>query len=145
MEKLTAFFGFEARYVIYPFIALFIGVCAKLIIGRYLHKWAEKTENKLDDLIVICLDSLMTLLILIVILYGLSHWLPVSAKAMDYLQKGIIVCAIMILAYLTAKLASSILVLSGEKRESWQKYLQPFRTLLNIFLCLLQPHWFCGH
>ena len=137
MEKLTAFFGFEARYIIYPFIALFIGVCVKLVIGRYLHKWAKNTENKLDDLIVAYLDSLMTPLILVAILYGLSHWLPVSAKAIEYLQKAIIVCTILILAYLTAKLVSSILILSGEKRENWQKYLQPFRTLLNVFFALI--------
>ena len=63
--------------------------------------------------------------------------MPISAKAMEYLQKAITVCAILILAYLTAKLASSILVLSGEKKGSWQKYLQPFRNLLNVFSALI--------
>jgi moderate conductance mechanosensitive channel len=137
MEKLTAYFGFEARYIIYPFIALFLGVCIKLVISRYLHKWAKKTENKLDDLVIAYLDSLMTPLVLIAILYGLSHWLPVSEKAMGYLHKAIVVCAILVLAYLTAKLASSILLLTGEHRAGWKKYLQPFRALSNVFFVLI--------
>lgn len=137
MEKLTAYLGFEARYIIFPLIALLVGACVKLIIGRYLHKWALKTENKLDDLIVAYLDSLMTPLVLIAVLYGLSHWLPVSEKAMGYFQKALVVSAILVLAYLTAKLASSILVLSGGNRDDRQKYIQPFRTLSNVFFALI--------
>jgi small conductance mechanosensitive channel len=137
MEKLTAYFGFESRYIIYPFIALLIGACIKFGISRYLRKWARKTENKLDDLIIAYLDSLIIPIVLIVILYGLSHWLPISATTLQYFQKGILVCAILALAFLTARLASSVLILSGENRESWQKYLQPFRTLSNVFFVLI--------
>jgi len=137
MENLTAYLGFEARYVVYPFIVLLIGIGVKLIIGRYLHKWAARTENKVDDLIVAYLGSLMTPLILISILYGLSHWLPLSEKAMLYFPKGILVVAILILAYLSARLVSSILILSGETRESWKRYIQPFRTLSNVLFVLI--------
>lgn len=137
MEKLTAHLGFEARYIIYPLIAVFVGVLMKLIISRYLHKWADRTETKLDDLLVTYLDRLMTPLFLFVVLFGLSHWLPISKEAMSYLHKGILICIILILAYMTARLASSILTMSSENRMGWQKYLQPFRTLLNVLFVLV--------
>ena len=137
MEKLTAYLGFEARYIVYPFIVLLIGVCVKLIIGRYLRKWAARTENKVDDLIVAYLGSLIIPVILISILYGLSHWLPLSEKAMLYFQKGILVAAILVLAYLSARLVSSILILSGETGENWKKYIRPFRTLSNVLFALI--------
>ncbi len=137
MEKLTAYLGFEARYIMYPFIVLLMGIGVKLIVGRYLRKWAEKTENKVDDLIVAYLGSLMTPLILIAVLYGLSHWLPLKEKSMLYFQEGIIIFAILVLAYLSARLVSSILTLSGETRESRKKYIQPFRTLSYVLFVLI--------
>jgi len=137
MERLTAYLGFEARYIVYPFIALLAGAGVKLIIGRYLHKWADRTKNKFDDLIVAYLSSLITPLVLLAILYGLSHWLPLSPKAMGYFQKILLVSAIVVLAYLTAKLVSAILALSGENKEGLQKYLQPFRMLSNLVFALI--------
>lgn len=137
MEKLTAYLGFEARYVVFPLIALLAGGCAKLVIGRYLRHWARKTKNRFDDLFVGYLDSLMTPVVLIAVLYGLSHWLPLSDKAAAYLRQGLQVCVICVLAFLSAKLTSSLLVLSGEGRESWQKYLQHFRTLSAVLFGLI--------
>ncbi|HTY64229.1 MAG TPA: mechanosensitive ion channel family protein [Acidobacteriota bacterium] len=137
MEKLTAYFGFEARYVMYPFVALVLGACIKIVIGRYLHRWAKKTENKIDDLVIAYLDRLVAPLVLIVILYGLSHWLPISGRTLQYLHKGILICAILVLAFLTARLASSIVALAGEYGEGRQKYLQPFRTLSNVIFVLI--------
>jgi small-conductance mechanosensitive channel len=137
MEKLTAYLGFEARYIIFPFIALLIGACVKFIVGHYLHRWAKRSKNRLDDLIVAFLGNLITPLILIAVLYGLSRWLPISEKAMGYFQKALIVAAILILTYMAARLASSILMLSGENRENRQKYVQPFRTLSNVFFALI--------
>jgi moderate conductance mechanosensitive channel len=137
MEKLTAYLGFESRYVVYPFIVLLAGVSLKLLIGRYLHKWASRTENKIDDLIVAYLDKMMTPLILISILYGLSHWLPLKERPMAYFQKAIIVGAILVLAYLSARLVSSVLVLLAESKDGRQKYIQPFRTLSSVLFALI--------
>lgn len=137
MDRLTAYFGFEARYLIYPFIALLIGACVKLVISLCLRRWARKTQNKLDDLIIAYLDRLVTPLCLIAILYGLSHWLPLSQKTLGYFHKGILISAILVLTFLTARLAASILFYSAENRESWHKYLRPFRTLVHLFFVLI--------
>lgn len=137
MEKLTAYFGFEARYIIYPFIALVLGGCSKFVIGRYLHRWARKTENRLDDLLINYLDRLIAPLVVIAVLYGLSYWLPVPEKAAAYLRKAVVLGAILALVWLTAKLTSSILAVTSETRSGWQKYLQPFRTLSNLFWILI--------
>jgi small conductance mechanosensitive channel len=137
MEKLTAYLGFEARYIIFPFIALLVGAGVKLIIGRYLHKWASRTQNKLDDLFVNSLDHLITPLVLMAVLYGLSHWMPISAKALSYFQKALGIAAIIVLAYSMAGLASSIFALSGGDREERKKYIRAFRNLSYVLFTVI--------
>jgi moderate conductance mechanosensitive channel len=137
MEKLTAYLGFEARYIIFPFIALLVGAVVKLVIGRYLHKWADRTQNKVDDLIVAFLDQLITPLVILAILYGLSHWIPISEKALGYFQKALGVSGILALAYSTARLASSILALSSGNREDRNRYVRTFRNLSYVLFALI--------
>ncbi len=137
MEKLTAYIGFESRYIVFPFIALVVGAGVKLIIGRYLHKWANRTQNRLDDLVVDFLDHLMTPLVLIAVMYGLSHWLPLSEKPMEYLQKALVISAILVASFLLARLAASLLALSGEDRDDRQKYIQHARILSYLFFALI--------
>jgi moderate conductance mechanosensitive channel len=137
MEKLTVYLGFEARYIIFPFIALLVGAGVKLIIGRYLHKWAARTENKLDDLVVSFLDHLITPLVLLAVLYGLSHWMPISAKALGYFQKTLGIAAILVLAYSMARLASSIFALPVGNNEDRNRYSRTFRNLSYVLFALI--------
>ncbi len=137
MEKLTEYLGFEARYIIFPFIALLVGAGAKLIIGRYLRKWADQTENKLDDRIVAFLDHLVTPLALLAVLSGLSYWMPLSENALAYFRKGLGIVAILVLAYSMARLASSLIALSGDSREEWKRYARTFRNLAYVLLGLI--------
>jgi small conductance mechanosensitive channel len=137
MEKLTEYFGFEARYIVFPFIALLAGAGIKLLIGRYLHKWAKRTENKMDDQIVAFLDHLISPLVLLAVLYGLSHWMPIPEKALGYFQKILGIVAILVTAYSTARLASSLIALSGDNREEWKRYVRTFRNLAYVLLSLI--------
>ncbi len=137
MEKLTEYLGFEARYIVFPFIALLAGAGIKLLIGRYLHQWAEQTENKMDDQIVAFLDHLITPLALLAVLYGLSHWMPISEKALGYFQKILGIAAILVVAYSAARLASSLIALSGGNREDWKRYVRTFRNLAYVLLSLI--------
>jgi len=137
MEYLTHFLGFNARYVIYPIVALFVAAILRFGILKTLRKWAAKTESMLDDQIVDYLESLLTPLLLIAILYYLSYLLPITAHLLQYIHKGLVIAALLLIAFFSAKLLSSLLTTLGNQRENWQRFLQPLRTLSNVLLTLI--------
>ena len=137
MDRLTELIGFNSRYIIYPILALAIAGIIKYIIRHYLKDWAKKTKGKIDDQIVSYLDSLLTPLLLISILYFISKWLPLSRGIIGYIQKGLIVAAILLVSLYSAKLVSSMLVIMQTVRESWQRFLHPLRMLSNVLFALL--------
>jgi moderate conductance mechanosensitive channel len=137
MENLTSFLGFEARFIVYPVFALLAAAIIRFVLKRYLYKWAEKSENKMDDRIVVYLDSLITPLLLLSILYWFSGFLPLSENIVAYLQKGLLVLGILLTAFFSARLISSLLVLLGNQRNNRQTLLKPFRTLSNVLFFLV--------
>jgi moderate conductance mechanosensitive channel len=137
MEHLTKLIGFDARYIIYPVIALLVAGVIKFIIHHYLRKWAERTESKIDDHVVNCVDGLITPLLLISILYFVSIWLPLAAAKIRYIQKGLIVTAILLVVLYSAKLVSTILATIQTIRQGWQRFLQPLRMLSNVLFVLI--------
>lgn len=137
METLTEMLGFEARYVVYPAIALVAAGVIRAVIHRYLRKWAERTENRIDDRVVRYLESLLTPLLLIAILHYLSPLLPLSAGAVANIQKALVVAAILLVAYFSAKLISSVLGILQTRRENLQRFLSPLKTLSAVFFALV--------
>lgn len=137
MERLTELFGFEARYVVYPAVALVAGGIVKIVIHLYLRKWAERTESRIDDLVIRYLDSLVTPLLLMSVLYYLSRLLPISPATVAGVRKGIVAAAILIVALFSARLASSIFGILQTRQENLQRFLSPLRTLSNVFLALI--------
>jgi small conductance mechanosensitive channel len=136
MERLTELFGFEARYVVYPVVALTAGGMVKIVIHFYLRKWAKRTESRIDDRFIGYLESLVTPLLLAAVLYFLSSLLPVPAGAVRGIRKGIIAAAVLLTTLYSAKLISSILGILQTRRENLQRFLSPLRTLSNVFLAL---------
>jgi moderate conductance mechanosensitive channel len=137
MDKLTSMLGFESRYITYPIVAALAGVILRFFLRRYLHKWAAKTENKLDDCIVAYLDNVITPLLMVSILYWLSGFLPLSAKIVISLQKGLLILGILLTAFYSAKLVLSLLALLADKQDNRQTILKPFRTLSNVIFVLI--------
>jgi moderate conductance mechanosensitive channel len=137
MEKMTSFLGFEARFILYPVLAILAAAVIRFFLKRYLFKWAAKSKNKWDDQIVVYLDNVISPLMLISILYWLSGFLPFSEKIIANIQKGLLVLGILLIAFFSAKLVSSLLVLLGNQRDSRQMLLKPFRTLTNILFLLI--------
>lgn len=137
MEKLTSYLGFETRFIVYPVLAVLAAVIIRFFLKRYLYKWAEKSENKLDDRIVVYLDNVITPLLLISILYWLSGILPLSEIIVAYLHKTLLVLGILVAAFFSARLVSSILALYGSRRDNRQTLLKPFHTLSNILFLLI--------
>lgn len=137
MVKLTELLGFEARYVVYPIVALIAAGIVSFVIHRYLRKWAAKTKGKIDDHVISYIDGLVGPLLLISILYYVSYWLPIVDKATMYIQKSLLVGAIILVAFYSAKLVSKILATLHASHDLWQRFSQPIRTLSNIIFALI--------
>jgi small-conductance mechanosensitive channel len=137
MQYLTNLLGFDARYALYPIAALLIAGFIRFGVLRYARKWAARTESRLDDHIVAYLESLVTPLLSIAVLYYLSYLLPLSGTKIGYIQKGVLVAAILLIAFFSAKLVSSMLATLGNLRSNWQRFLQPLRTLANVLFALI--------
>ncbi len=137
MANLTDLLGFDAHYVVYPVLALLIAGMIRFGILRYLRKWAEKTKTPLDDQVVAYLEALVTPLLLISILYYLSYLLPVAESRIQYIQKGFLVAAILLVAFFSVKLVSSLLKILGSARENMQRFMQPLKTLAKVLFGLI--------
>ena len=137
MEKLTELLGFEARYVVYPALALGFTGIIKLLIHRYLQKWAKRTQSQIDDLVVGYVDHIVWPLMLLAILYLVSIWVPLPDAAAAYVRKGLAVIAVLLVILYTTRLASSILEVLQARAESLQRFLQPLRMLSNVLLVLV--------
>jgi small conductance mechanosensitive channel len=142
MERLTSLLGFEARYIVYPVAVAIAGLILRFILRRYLHRWAARTDNKFDDRIVAYLENILTPLLLLFILYWLVGFLPLSKNMLANAQKAfllrqaLLVTGILVMAYYTARMVSSLLVLMGDRKDNWQTILKPFRTLTNVVFVL---------
>lgn len=136
MEKLSSYLGFEAQYIIYPILVLLAGMVVRYIVRKFAQRWADKTENTLDNQIVAYVNSIVTPLVLLAMFYGLSHWLPIPPKSLRYLQKGLLVVIVFLLAYFTSRLIVSILVYASQRNEGLSRFLQPIQALTKIFFVL---------
>jgi len=137
MGKLTEFLGFDGGFVLYPLFALAVAGLAHWTIRGYLKRWAAKTSSKVDDVIVGYLDSAVLPLVLIVVLYSLSSWLSLPENIVRWVRQGLVVFSIAVLATISAKSVAVLLTDLGTRRDTWQKFLQPLRTLVNVLFVLL--------
>jgi len=137
MAKLTELLGFEARYIVYPIVALIAAGIVNFVIHRYLRRWAARTKGKIDDHVISYIDGLVKPLLLISILYYVTYWLPVVDKAIMYIQKSLLVGAIILVAFYSAKLVSKIFATLHTSHDLWQRFSQPVRTLSNIIFALI--------
>ncbi len=137
MANLTDLLGFDARYVVYPVIALLVAGIIRFVILRYLKRWAERTKTPLDDQVVAYMETLVTPLLFISILYYLSYLSPIAEIQIQYIQKGLLVAAILLVAFHSARLVSSLLKILGNTGENLQRYMHPLKTLGNILFALV--------
>ncbi|MEW5978596.1 MAG: mechanosensitive ion channel family protein [Acidobacteriota bacterium] len=137
MDRLTQLLGFDAGYVLYPFLALVVAGIARFIIRRILRRWAEKTENRVDDRIVATLDGAVLPLLLIAVLYFVAVWLPLSDRVTSWIQRGLTVVGIGLLFLLAFRIISMVLESAGEKRAGLKRFLHPLRTLSSVLLGLV--------
>jgi small-conductance mechanosensitive channel len=137
MENITNLLGFDSRYVVYPVVMLLIAGVLRFGILRYLRKLAKNTKSRLDDQIVVYLETLVTPILLISILYYLSYLLPLADITINYIQKGFLIAAVILIAFHSARLTASLLRTLGTMRPAWQRFAQPLRTLANALFVLV--------
>jgi small-conductance mechanosensitive channel len=137
MDRLTDMFHFNARYVVFPVIALLIAGMVRFVFLRIIRKWADKTRTGIDDRFVNYLESLVTPILLLSILYYLSNLLTLSDKYIQYFRNGILVAAILLLAFHSAKFVSSVLKVFEARSKTMNRFLQPLHMLCNVIFALL--------
>lgn len=137
MAHLSVLLGIDARYVVYPLIAVIAAGILRFGLLRTLRRKAARTATTLDDHVIRYLESLVTPLLTVAVLYYVAHLIPVPSAAARYIHRGLGVAAILIAAVLTARLITVLLADIGARRESWSRFLQPLATLAKILLGLL--------
>ncbi|MEJ2245230.1 MAG: mechanosensitive ion channel family protein [Acidobacteriota bacterium] len=137
MDKLTEMLNFNARYVVYPVTVLIIAGIIRFTLLRFFRKLAGKTRTGVDDRVVNYLETLVTPVLLLSILYYLVSLLPLSGKIVNYVRNGILVAAIIFLAFYSAKFVASLLKLFEKRSDAMTRFLQPLHTLVNVTFALL--------
>jgi hypothetical protein len=124
MQELTGLLGFDGRFIVYPIGALIVAAALKVIIHRYMRRWVERTKSEIDDKILNYIESLIIPVLLLSVLHFISAWLPLPTDKIGYIRKGIIVTAILLITFYSARLLSGILATLETSRESWQRFTQ---------------------
>ncbi len=137
MEKLTELLGFEARYVIYPLITLLIAGFIHFGFLRFLRKWFKKTEITIGDPIIHYLESLLIPLLLLITLYYLSHLLPLTDSNLKYTEQGLVIAAIFLLVFFSARFVSTIIGMFASQRENLERFRKPLLTLTYVLFLLV--------
>ena len=137
METLSDMLNFDARYLVYPLTALILAVVVRFILIRILRKWSDKTKTGIDDRIVNYLENLVTPVLLLSVLYYLVILLPLTTQIIDNARKVILVAAIFLIAFHSARLSVSILKLFEIRSDTMHRFLQPLHTLANVTFALL--------
>ena len=137
IENLSGLLGIDARYVIYPLLAVIAAAVLRFGILRFLRKRSARTATTLDDRIIHYLESLVSPLLALAVLYYLAYLVPIPETFVGYVHKGLGIAALLIAGIFTARLVSVLLADLGDRYESWQRFLQPLRTLANVLLGLV--------
>jgi hypothetical protein len=137
VERLTELFGFKAMYLMYPLLAVICAGIARYVIHHYLMKWAKRTESSIDDRVVGHLDAAVLPLLLLTVLYFFIPWLPLSAIALGWIQKGLLVVLAGLAALFLAKVAGLLLEGLLTRYGKWERILPPLRNLANVILALV--------
>jgi len=136
MNKLTEFFGFQARYVLYPLLAIIIAGVLRYLIHRYLVRWAARTENQTDDKVVTTLDAAVPPLLLMAVLYSITQWIPFSERVIFWIQRGVLIASVGLSLLFAARVVSTILEGVGERRANLKRFIHPLRTLFSVLFVL---------
>ncbi len=136
MEKLTSLLGFEARYLVYPLIALMIAGIVRVVIRRFLKKWASQTATEVDDRVVQTMDNAVLPLLLLAVLYFVANLLPVDPEIIRWIQKGLVIVVIILTILSAAK--TTLFLLEGMviRRPALSGYINPLKNLTKGFFVL---------
>lgn len=137
MENLSGLLGIDARYVVYPLLAVIAAGVLRFGILRFLRRKAARTATTLDDHVIHYLESLVSPLLALAVLYYVAFLVPIPEAFVAYAHQGLGIAALLIAGLFTARLVSALLADLGARRESWQRFLQPLRTLANVLLGLV--------
>jgi small conductance mechanosensitive channel len=136
MTRLTELLGFQARYALYPLLAIVIAAILRYLIHRYLVRWAARTESQTDDKVVTILDAAVPPLLLMAVLYSTTQWIPLSERVILWSQRALLIASVGLSLLFAARVVSTILEGVGERQANLKRFIQPLRTLSRALFVL---------
>ncbi|MCS6805280.1 MAG: mechanosensitive ion channel family protein [Acidobacteriota bacterium] len=137
LDSLTAWLGFDARYLIVPLAVIVAGVLLRLIIRVYLKEWAAQTETKLDDTIVQLVDQTLLVLLLITALYAVTFLLPLSELILYWTRRVLVVLVLLRVVWLLSQVTSLWLMNLSDRHPEWASHLTPVRHVVKLVWLLI--------
>lgn len=137
LDSLTAWLGFDARYLIVPLTVIIAGVLLRLFIRVYLRSWAAQTETKLDDAIVQLVDQTLLVLLLITVLYVITFLLPLPEVVLYWIRRVLVALVLLRVAWLLGQVSSLWLANLSEHRPEWASQLAPAQQIVKIVWLLI--------
>jgi MscS family membrane protein len=129
--------------LIYIFLAFYVSKFLDYLTGVWLKRWAEKTESKLDDLLLEALRGPVKVVAFVILLHiGLTvfHW---PDKVQAFLSKGLIVIVAFSITYVTLKIVDLLMGVWRERTsvgtdKSFDEQLFPIiRKSVKLFVTVI--------
>ncbi len=137
MDRFSDMLQFDTRYAVFMAVAVVAAVVIRFALLRTLRKWADRTRNGIDDRAVHYFEALITPVLLLCILYYLIGLLPIASETIRYVRNGILIAGIVLVAFQSAKLTTSILKILENRSETMKRFLQPLHVLANVTFALI--------
>ena len=137
MESISQTLGFEARYLLYPLVALLAAGLLRWIIHRYLMGWAAKSETELDDQIIHQLDDAVLPYLLLAALYSLSRLFPLPGLYLLWIARGLVLVAVGLAVFYSIRISSLLIQGLADRKPEQERLTRPLSGLMAILLVLI--------
>ncbi|MEM4211711.1 MAG: mechanosensitive ion channel family protein [Nitrososphaerota archaeon] len=96
-------------------VSLVIGLAIRQTLRYLLKKWAERTETKLDDVIINAVKNPIIIWFLLAGIYSALNFVMIPESVLQYIEKGILALIIFSITFTLASITSGIIKYYGVK------------------------------
>lgn len=96
-------------------VSVVIGLAIRQTLKYLLKRWAERTETKLDDIIINALKNPIILWFLLAGIYGALNFISIPENILQYVEKGILALIIFSVTLTLANITSGVIKYYGVK------------------------------
>ncbi len=99
---------------------LIAGYIARYILERYLSKWAEKTETKLDDIVIEAIRTPLVLWFLLAGIWVALQYIQLPESWSYYVNKGVLALIILSISFTVAKILAGAVQYYGTQNAAFK-------------------------